>query len=238
MHLEAITFDIDDTLWDNVPVMIEMENDLQDWLEKKLGTPLSVGIDENRVRRMAFAQTLAGTERRGDVTYVRRKVLHDIILEMGIKEPEANQLTEEAVAHMLTLRHRVTPFPEVDAILQTLKQNYRLAVITNGNVDVNNLALGQHFDVCYKAGEIGMPKPDTRIFLHALKALGGIDPHHAMHVGDSWESDVEPAAELGMQVAWIDIFDEKRALPNNVHRLRHVRELPDLLKHLGQLYPE
>ncbi|ANF56759.1 HAD family hydrolase [Halotalea alkalilenta] len=230
MRLDALTFDIDDTLWDNGPVMAHLEAEHYRWLDERIQHADAFPLEEYAARRMAFAATL--TDRRGDVTYVRREVLHRILLEHGIQEPDARALTEQAINYMLELRHRVEPYPEVDPLLEALAKRYRLAVITNGNVDVTRLPLARHFDVCFKAGEIGMPKPDERVFLHALEALGGIDPRHAIHVGDSWEHDIEPAARLGMQAVWIDIFDQPRPLPGNVHRVRHVRELPKVLERL------
>ncbi|MGJ8523698.1 5-amino-6-(5-phospho-D-ribitylamino)uracil phosphatase YigB [Carnimonas sp. R-84981] len=233
MRLDAITFDIDDTLWDNVPVMEHLEREMALWLEREVGRPLQTGIAEMQQRRQQLGAELMNTPRRGDVTYVREQVIYQVLKEHGLNDADAAQLAQRATAQMLELRHLVTPYPEVDALLATLAPHYRLAVITNGNVDVNRLPLAKHFDVMFKAGELGMPKPDHGIFLHALKALGDIAPEHAMHVGDSWTSDVEPAAALGMQAVWIDLFDEPRTLADNIHRIKHVRELPQVLRTLG-----
>lgn len=236
MQIEAITFDIDDTLWDNVPVMQQLEQEMYTWLEQQVGRPLEVDITDLAWRRMEYGATLAGTPRFGDVTYVREQVTHQLLTEHGVTEPKARELAQTATEVMLELRHRVTPFPEVEGLLTQLSQHYRLAVITNGNVDVNQLSIARHFDVIFKAGELGMPKPDPAIFRHTLEKLGNIAPQHAMHVGDSWTSDVEPSAALGMQAVWIDVLNEGQAPTpaHNIHRISHVRELPEVLKALGQ----
>ncbi|WP_025733605.1 HAD family hydrolase [Carnimonas nigrificans] len=233
MRLDAITFDIDDTLWDNVPVMQHLESEMVRWLEREIGQPLQIEKAEMQQRRMQLGAELMSTPRRGDVTYVREQVTWQVLKEHGLSESAADQLARRATEKMLELRHLVTPYPEVDALLAELAPHYRLAVITNGNVDVNQLPLARHFDVIFKAGELGMPKPDHGIFLHTLQALGDIAPEHAMHVGDSWTSDVEPAAALGMQAVWIDLFNEPRPLTERIHRIEHVRDLPQVLHSLG-----
>jgi 2-haloalkanoic acid dehalogenase type II len=45
-------------------------------------------------------------------------------------------------------------------------------------------------------------KPEEGIFRHALDALG-VQPHRAVHVGDSLHSDVGGALKLGINAAWI-----------------------------------
>ncbi|WP_349304992.1 HAD family hydrolase [Halomonas sp. PGE1] len=75
-------------------------------------------------------------------------------------------------------------------------------------------------------GSCSPPKPDPRPFLAALARLG-TPPSRALHVGDSWAEDALPARRLGMQAAWIGPDD--RDLPAGIHRLDHVRELPELI---------
>lgn len=56
--------------------------------------------------------------------------------------------------------------------------------------------------------EVGVPKPDARIFEHALGALGTA-PAAALHVGDLRRTDVAGARGLGMRTVRIrDHFDD------------------------------
>lgn len=232
MPIKAITFDIDDTLWENAPVMARLEPAHYSWLDTQIHHAHAVPLEDYALRRKAFSQ--AHPDIRGDHTAVRRHVLHSIILEQGIPEPQATQLTERTVDYMLALRHQVEPFEDVDRLLETLSHDYPLAVITNGNVDVRRLTIGRHFDAVFNAGELGMSKPSPDVFHAALTALGdGILPEHALHVGDSWEHDVLAAHAAGMQAAWIDIHNEQTPCPQGVYRLTHVRELPALLHQLS-----
>lgn len=227
MPIKALTFDIDDTLWDNTPVMANVEPSHYAWLDTQTGLASRVPIEAYHQRRLAFAQS--HPERGGDFTWIRRQVLYALLKEHGLDEPKARALAERTVHYMLALRHQVTPFDEVEPMLETFGQHYQMAVITNGNVDVRRLPLGRHFDAVFNAGEEGMPKPDPRIFDKALAALGGIAPQEAIHIGDSWTEDALAAHAAGLQAVWIDIYNQRHECPPGIHRIQHVRELPALL---------
>ncbi|QTF92632.1 HAD family hydrolase [Halomonas sp. BM-2019] len=246
MRLEAITFDLDDTLWDNGGVMRRTESGhyawldeaLHEWLEERLGEhddgaspPGASGRFAERFPLEAFIEhrlRLAGAHplRRGDFTWLRRRALTELLGAYGLAPAHAEGWAIRAMERFMALRHEVTPHDEVEALLSELGKRYRLASITNGNVEIARLPLGRHFPVAIAAGEMLAPKPDPRPFLAALARLGA-PPSRALHVGDSWAEDALPARRLGMQAAWIGPDD--RPLPDGIHRLDHVRELPELI---------
>jgi HAD superfamily hydrolase (TIGR01549 family) len=91
-----------------------------------------------------------------------------------------------------------------------------VAIVTNGPPDIQRLKIEQTglanaFSVIVISGELGIGKPDPRIFGHALEALGAlsapgtraIDPGDAVMVGDSWERDIEGALGAGLRAVWI-----------------------------------
>ncbi|WP_129141056.1 HAD family hydrolase [Modicisalibacter coralii] len=230
-RIEALTFDLDDTFWDNQPVMARTEAGHYDWLHERVGHAERFPLEEYQRRRLEFAAR--HPVRRGDFTWVRRETLREMLLEFGLDTDEAARWADATIEHMLELRHDITVFEEVPEMLDALAGRYRLAAITNGNVDLTRLAIGEHFPVIINAGESLAPKPDARAFLAALARLGPVPPSRALHVGDSWREDVLPALRLGMRVAWIDKDDARPAtLPDGVHRLAHIRDLPALLGHL------
>ncbi len=53
-------------------------------------------------------------------------------------------------------------------------------------------------EVAVFSDEAGVPKPDPRVFQHALEQLG-VEPHEAAHVGDLRRTDVHGARAMGMQ---------------------------------------
>ncbi len=236
MSLEAITFDLDDTLWDNRGVMQRTEQGHYAWLDAALADAAEgpAGRFAERFPLEAFVarrQALAAAHppRRGDFTWLRRRALAELLAEHGLAAEPANHWADRAMERFMALRHEVEPHPEVETLLEALGRRYRLASITNGNVEVTRLPLGRHFPVAIAAGELLAPKPDPRPFLLALSRLGS-HPARALHVGDAWEEDALPARRLGMQAAWIGPDD--RPMPPGIHRLAHVRELPELVRWL------
>ncbi|MBB3190231.1 HAD family hydrolase [Halomonas cerina] len=243
MKLEAITFDLDDTLWDNGGVMARTEEGHYGWLDAALGTWLAergeqhlgrfaermpLTTYQHRRRELAECHPL----RRGDFSWLRERALTELLEAFGLPRSAARLWAANAMARFHALRLEVTPHPEVEPMLTELGRHYRLGSITNGNLAFHRLALSRHFAVTIAAGEMHAPKPDARPFLAALSRLG-TSPTRALHVGDSWKEDVMPALRLGMQAAWIAPDTPHGApLPEGAHRLRHVRELPGLLKRL------
>jgi HAD superfamily hydrolase (TIGR01509 family) len=56
-------------------------------------------------------------------------------------------------------------------------------------------------DLVVTSGELGIKKPDLRLFRHALAALD-VAPEQAVMVGDDLEADIQPALALGMRAIW------------------------------------
>lgn len=235
--LEAITFDLDDTLWDNQGVMLKTEEGhyrwlleaLTRWRHERQEPPLALayedGVADYLQRRQQWAQKVP--ERRGDFTWLRLRALEAQLEAQGLARSSALLWAAAAMNEFHRLRLQVTPHPEATGLLTALAKRYRLAAITNGNIQLKRQPLAEHFPVAIAAGELLAPKPDPKPFLTALARLNA-QPHQAMHVGDSWREDVLPAQQLGMHAAWIAERGDQ-ALPERVHRIAHVKELPELI---------
>lgn len=62
--------------------------------------------------------------------------------------------------------------------------------------------LAEHLEFLAFSNEVGVPKPDPRIFRHALEALD-VQPAEAVHVGDLLRTDIAGAKALGMRTVRI-----------------------------------
>jgi len=62
---------------------------------------------------------------------------------------------------------------------------------------LEQLGLLEHLEICIFSDEVGVPKPDTRVFRAALDSLG-VRPDLAVHVGDLRRTDVAGARAFGM----------------------------------------
>ena len=86
----------------------------------------------------------------------------------------------------------------------------RLAVVSNseGTVEamLESVGLRPLLDTVVDSAVVGLVKPDPRIFQLALGRLG-IEPQHAVMVGDSPSADVAGARAVGARAALLDPFD-------------------------------
>ncbi|CAO1668755.1 MULTISPECIES: HAD family hydrolase [Salinicola] len=239
MPLDAITFDLDDTLWHNGPVMAHAEPAHYQWLAERVdahrgpaATPLAEAFPLEAYQSIRAALMQRFPLSRGDHSWIRERAMRELLIEHGLSPDEAAQWAAAGFEHFMTLRHEVALYPEVVPMFDAWARRYRLGIITNGNVDVRRLSLDHHFDVIILAGEMHASKPDPRPFLSAVAQLG-TQPYRTLHVGDNWEEDVLAAQRLGMHAVWIDAKNEgERELPPRVHRVTHVRELPGIVAQL------
>ena len=91
-------------------------------------------------------------------------------------------------------------------LLTDLAARHRLGIVSNftGNLHrcLDELALAPLFSAVMDSAVVGCSKPDPRIFQQALAALGAA-PSDAWMIGDNFETDIRPAAALGLRTCWI-----------------------------------
>jgi HAD superfamily hydrolase (TIGR01509 family) len=108
-------------------------------------------------------------------------------------------------------------FDDARAILASLRyRGYRIGVVTNSIFPshlfvpkLKELGIAGYVDAVISSSDVGRGKPDPAPFLAALKLLGA-DPHEAIFVGDSLDSDIAGARAAGMRSVLIDRRGKKR----------------------------
>ena len=98
--------------------------------------------------------------------------------------------------------------PDADAALALAHEaGLRTAVISNSNGSIRgvleSLGLARRLDFVIDSGEVGVEKPDPRIFQLAL-ARAGLGPAEAVYVGDLYSIDVVGARAAGMDALLLD----------------------------------
>jgi putative hydrolase of the HAD superfamily len=84
------------------------------------------------------------------------------------------------------------------------------------------------------SGELGVAKPDPRIFAHAVERFG-LAADEVVYVGDRILVDALGAAAAGLIGVWIDREGtgwaeyEAEAQAAGIHRISSLAELPELL---------
>jgi 2-haloacid dehalogenase len=101
------------------------------------------------------------------------------------------------------------PFADTAQALRRLAARFRLAVISNidrASFARTNQLLGVRFDAVITAEEVGVYKPDPRMFQRAFEVLDsiGIPREGIVHVAQSLYHDHAPARALGLRTVWVD----------------------------------
>lgn len=89
---------------------------------------------------------------------------------------------------------------------------------------IEGLGLAGYLDVIVSSAEVGLHKPDPRIFELACERLG-VAPHEAAHVGDHHYADVLGATSVGMYPVLIDRHGVGCAAPVDTAFLTTLDEL-------------
>lgn len=95
------------------------------------------------------------------------------------------------------------------ALIESLSKDYRLSIITNGLKDVQNnrirkSIIGKYFEDIVISEEIGVSKPDPKIFEHALNNLNYTDKNKVLMVGDSLTSDIQGGINFSIDTCWFN----------------------------------
>ncbi len=139
----------------------------------------------------------------------------------------ADEMTERTEAD-------VRPFEgAIDTLRQLRSRGHRLALLTNGSAafqrrKLTRFALEPLFELILIEGELGVGKPDARVFGAALQHFGAAAAD-AWMIGDNLEADIAGAQQLGIAGVWHDALG--RGLPERAEVLprRVIQKLPELL---------
>ena len=113
--------------------------------------------------------------------------------------------------------------------VEAIARKYKIASLTNGNANVMRLSIGKHFTAHICSEEVGVKKPDQKIFSRLSNVLE-TGPEFILHVGDNPDEDVIGAQEAGLQSVWMNRF--QKVWPHEktpTHELHGLKDLVNLL---------
>jgi FMN hydrolase / 5-amino-6-(5-phospho-D-ribitylamino)uracil phosphatase len=207
--IRALTLDLDDTLWAIAPVIEVAERALDAYLLQHCPA-VAERYPLEAMRRLRERVAAEHPHLAHDFTAQRKLSLAIALTEGGADAGRA----EAAIEAFSAARNQVELYPDVAPALPRLRQDRRLAALTNGNADLGLIGLAAHFEFTLGAREHGEAKPAASIFLAACARLD-CHPGDVLHVGDDPWMDVGGAAAAGMPSCWI-----------NRSGMRWPRELP------------
>jgi putative hydrolase of the HAD superfamily len=142
------------------------------------------------------------------------------------------------LAEMFPAERRARPivYDETFRVLDALKGNYKLLLLTNGSPDLQQEKLDgvsqliPYFDHIIISGTFGQGKPAVEIFHHALELLE-ISPEEGVMVGDKLTTDILGANRIGMKSVWVNRHGVKRS--DEIVPFYEINDLEQLYKILN-----
>ena len=195
-------FDLDHTLWDfetNSRLALTQGYDafdlgakgiprVEDWIEAY-----------EEANDLCWAEYRAGRMTK-DVLRGQRFLMASEKLGAAMNEDLAQRLGQH---YILTSPHQTGLIQGTHALLSELqKRGHDMWLLTNGFEEVQHLkvdrcGLSTYFHGVLTSDALGVKKPHPDAFLKALESTGVVNPGQIYMIGDSWESDIEGAQNVG-----------------------------------------
>ena len=217
-ELDAVLFDLDDTLHDDTRAFTSAAEEVAREVAAEHGVDALalkaayVAQAEGFWRRLTAEQVqdLIVTK----ISTLRSQMWGSALSSVGLRDRELAQ--RSAATYDRYRKKYFALYPGALNLLQKLKAaGKKLGLVTNGISETHReklalLQITEYFDAVFLADEVGMIKPDPRLFAHACEQLGSVPAKSAM-VGDRYERDIGGALEAGLYTVWVNVRGD--ALP-------------------------
>lgn len=223
MSKKAIFFDLDDTLFD---VKKSIHNAIGEFKEsfeelKSYSTDDLFKVWE-QIEAEQYKRYLGGEI---DFSTLKTERIKHFFKYYDIELDEESSKTI-ADQYYNAYQRNWTLFEETTEVLENLRKDYSLAILSNGDSTQQRKKLAvtgleKYFDNVFISGEVGINKPNKEIFEYACNKMN-IDPKNGIMVGDNFNADIKGSSAVGMKSIWINIKNEEREYENKVSRLYEV----------------
>jgi len=204
-NIKMITFDLDDTLWDNYPVITKAEIDTRKWIEDRVGK-VHWG-DLNNFLKLREDLIKKNPCIAWDISMLRKEIFREKLSHIKSKKLK-DKIVNGAFEIFISKRHEIKLFDGVESSLKKLSKKYILGALTNGNADIYRLEIGKHFKFSISSLEAKNSKPNRAHFDMAVKNYTNISFDNVLHIGDHQINDIFAAYNLGIDTLW---FNNKNA---------------------------
>ncbi|KAI1858433.1 uncharacterized protein JN550_012643 [Neoarthrinium moseri] len=199
--VRTVLFDLDNTLFDHCHSLRCAISAVQETYTSLEGhEPEELVVRYNAALQQAYDMYL-----RNEITYAETDTLkiQRFLRDLGLPEPGPDDIKAFRNTYKPAYRanRRSTP-GSIETLTKLRKHGYRLGIVTNGQIEDQNakveaIGLKHLVDGIYSSEEAGCAKPQAQTFRLAMDRLGA-SPHTTLMVGDSVESDVRGALDVGM----------------------------------------
>lgn len=196
--IKAMTFDLDDTLYDNAPVIKKADEALNIFLNKYYPETAKLSKKEWFVIKSKLIEQNPALA--SDMGQLRLLSLQ-VALSREVSKDKLEAAAQACFDCFYSARSDFTIHREIAQILSQLSKRIPLVAITNGNVDPEKIGIVKYFSHHLHASVKRPMKPHRAMFDEAA-ALLNAPPSSLLHVGDNLIKDVYGATQAGFQTAW------------------------------------
>ncbi|PKG64290.1 MULTISPECIES: HAD-IA family hydrolase [Pseudoalteromonas] len=220
----VMSFDLDDTLYSNHPIIKAAVKAQQNYLNALPGYQEQGQKYWQLCRELAVIQN---PDLADDVTKWRKHTLRLALSKLGFTADEVERHANAAYNAFADARSNIVVSDDVLNLLDNLAKHFTLVAITNGNVEIERFNLHDKFELVLQAGMHGKAKPHSTLFDKAATHLN-VAKSDILHIGDSLDTDVQGANNAGCQSVWLNDQGANYAYKGladieivNIHALTH-----------------
>lgn len=221
-HITHIFFDLDHTLWD-----FDKNSQMafgtifkKDFPEIDVLDFIKVYVPINQAVWKLYQKDEITSEQ---LRYMRLKQSFDA-LKIDISDIQINDIANEYIKLLPENNHL---FEGTIEVLDYLKSNYSLHIITNGFAEVqdkklNNSGIDKYFETITNSENAGAKKPNPIIYNYAL-ASANANKENSIMIGDCIDADVNGALDFGIDAIYFNF--NKIKVDQNIKQINHLSEL-------------
>lgn len=158
-------------------------------------------------------------------------------IQAGVLQEEALEMSrrfDPLYLDTLAIQKRLIEgaLPLLDALHRC---GFSIGVLSNGFTEVQHrkiksAGLAGHIDHVVLSDDIGVNKPDVRLYRHAQTVAGITSPAANLMIGDNLSTDIQGALNAGWRAVWFDRHAQAKEseLPK-CHHVTRLQQLTDML---------
>jgi putative hydrolase of the HAD superfamily len=157
------------------------------------------------------------------------RALATMLVRSGVPRANVGPLLEMIWPHHKRLNlWSIVPAGFGDAMSKLRSRDVKVVLVSNSEGMLaelfDELGILASFDLLLDSGKLGVEKPDPRIFRIGLEKYA-VHPHEALHLGDTFATDIVGARAAGVRAALIDPHAHYRDVHVDVPRVPGVVEV-------------